>query len=398
MGSIESGLKNFGVHTKYNDPKIQLDTYQFDLKTADVILNDPTAEYYESQGVWSAAFTWKSGAMEDLRFMIAVASRDPVFPSADWVRILPDAFFNSRIGFAMGDGVTSLTPMNEQLTRLAQELGVGTRSDAIPGKLITGAPMGVFRYIPDNQKTASGYLHELDSLIGNKYSGHGIKGPYNSDSVISIPATVATAINFPMGENTISVATIGDGVTYMIDKLGGIQHICPVQNDSIDKLTRQWIWERIQQTGQTVTDIRNSDEFKQWISDTYKAKINKPGGVTFMNGQMHTGESPVTVTIPLSRAPYYVFGSDGLELGLNNDEIQELLNNICSTHDAFGLAKLISHRFDDQEAHYKNEPKSTGEVVEKKHDDIVIVLVQNKGAGLDEQGVFSPFIVRRSLR
>ncbi len=396
MGNIEGGLKMFGVHHELYNPKNITDNYLFDRQTADTILRDPTAEFYESKGVWSAAFTWNSGAMEDLRFMIAVASRDPVLPSADWVRILPDAYFNSRIGFVMGDGVTSLTPMNEQLTRLAQELGVGTRSDAVPGKLITGAPMGVFRYIPDNQKTASGYLHELDSLIGKKYSGHGIKGPYNSDSVISIPATVATAINFPMGENTISVATIGDGVTYMIEKLDNIQRICPVQNDSIDELTRLWIWEQVKLTGKTVTQIRESEEFRNWISKTYKAKINQPGGVTFMNGQMKTGERPVTVTIPLSRAPYYVFGSDGLVLGLSNDEIKGLLNEICSTHDAFGLAKLVSHRFDDQKAHYNNEPKSPEEVVEKIHDDIVIVRVQNKGAGLDEQGVFGEFVVRRS--
>lgn len=281
---------------------------------------------------------------------------------------------NNRLFVFVGDGLTPADTPPEDFNPLLNKYHCLDTPDAFIGTLLKDADFAskLFNEFDQNENShPSRFFVVLEERLKNLYAENGI-----SENLLQLtpnsklPSIIGVACI--LGGPQIEIASIGDPVCLAREATQVIQSPLLPQNIGFDAETRSEINRIIKThpTAKTVSDARRTEELKDWLINTYNAKINTPTGVTVVNGKNLYREG-------ISYSGFSAGGIDGLLLAtdgfiLGTRSPSQTFREFASTTGARDLNLFLEKRQRAQPPGYDDHAC----LQEKPHDDITAVHIE----------------------
>lgn len=282
----------------------------------------------------------------------------------------------------VADGLNYVQEPPNELRPILEEFECTDRPDRLPSAILH-EPLfreSIFNtynsyfsrsgYHSDGEK----FLNIVNYQLGEFYKSRGVNLDLIKNSQLPSMCGTVCMINI----DGIEVCSIGDLPNKVKDSTNTFQNISPLQNLGIDRLTVSKINELLEKgVGNTVTEVRMSREFKDWIRFTFDNKIGKIGGVTVINGKERLlRQRAISIKIPLGFVSAISINTDGVTLGAV--EPDSPFKEIDQCKNSSDYLKFLDQRTIDQ----KNGYRENVCVQEKESDDIGGVYIRRENSFL----------------
>lgn len=286
----------------------------------------------------------------------------------------------------VGDGITPAEPPHPAFEPILIRFDCVKTPDALPRKVLENVVVKKIQWIDqkpyeyDRSVKVLVPIEPVDFLrqLKEQWKAFYIQNGFSPEILAEIPPSQLPAmvgVCALITPQRVEIAAFGDVGVFVVDSYGNIlPYLLPIQNQGVDRLTIEVINGILQRyPGLTVEEARDTEEFREWLIRSYNQKMGPDGEVPVMNGRDDPCQRLMKVSLPRPNLDGLVFATDGLVLGVEEQEIPPLIRSMISCSSVEALGNWLRRRIKEQRKGYSNRFPCRQE---KPHDDLTAVYVK----------------------